>query len=58
MCGFLINVIHVRPAMMIDYKVVTSPTIANVKEGMSLLYFYAGLIGKQIKQFKLFKTPG
>ena len=44
MCGFLINVIHVRPTIMIDYKVVTSPTIGNVKEGMSLLSFYTGLI--------------
>ena len=46
MRGFLINVIHVRPTMMIDYNVVTLPTIPNVKEGLSL--FYSGLIGKQI----------
>ena len=55
MRGFLINVIHVRPTMMIDYKVVTSPTIANVKEGMSLLSFYAGLIGKQINNLNCSK---
>ena len=55
MHGFLINVIHVRPAMMIDYKVVTSPTIANVKEGMSLLSFYTGLIGKQINNLNCSK---
>ena len=46
------------PAIMIDYKVVTLPTIANVKEGMSLLSFYAGSDRKADKQFKLFKTPG
>ena len=55
MCGFLINVIHVRPAMMIEYKVVTLPTIANVKEGMSLLSFYTGLIGKQINNLNCSK---
>ena len=55
MRGFLINVIHVRPTMMIDYKVVTLPTIANVKEGMSLLSFYAGLIGKQINNLNCSK---
>ena len=47
MRSFLINVIHVRPTVMIDYKVVTLPTIANVKEGMSLLSFYTGQIGKR-----------
>ena len=55
MCSFLINVIHVRPAMIIDYKVVTSPTIANVKEGISLLSFYIGLIGKQINNLNCSK---
>ena len=55
MRGFLINVIHVRPAMMIDYIVVTLPTITNVNEGMSLLSFYTGLIGKQINNLNCSK---
>ena len=55
MCGFLINVIHIRPAMIIDYKVITLPTIANVKEGISLLSFYACLIGKQINNLNCSK---
>ena len=55
MCSFLINVIHVRPTMIINYKVVTSPTIVNVKEGISLLSFYAELIGKQINNLNCSK---
>ena len=48
LCGYLINVIHYRPATIVDYEVVTSPTIAHVKEGMAILSFCTGLIGKQI----------
>ena len=55
MHGFLINIIHIRPAMIIDYKVITLPKIANVKEGISLLSFYTCLIGKQINNLNCSK---